>query len=116
MRRVVEGAMISCGSPMDNNKSFTQEDCFTNWLVLRSLNINLENVISAPDALAVSSSPVQVMGAQIAGPIAGADADEVPNETSRRTLQLQETVSNDRSVVRRSARILARNRINDRIT
>ena len=42
-RRVVEGALINLLDVFENNKSFTQEDVFLDYLVCKSLNINLNS-------------------------------------------------------------------------
>ena len=60
-RRVVEGALISLLNTFEGNKSFTSEDPAINQLVCKSLNINLNSFIAAPDACAISASPVQVL-------------------------------------------------------
>ena len=56
-RRVVEGALINLMNTFENNKSFTKEDNFTNYLVCSSLKINLNSFSNAPTAPGSSPSP-----------------------------------------------------------
>ena len=82
IRRLVEGAIINCGLAMEGNKSFTQEDSFTNGLVckefIKSFNTNHvhhnDRILFATSDAAASLSFVQVTGNPV-GPVTGAQAD-----------------------------------------
>ena len=57
VRRIVEGAAINLGLSMDGNKSFTQEDKFTNYIICDKyiknfFNFNVQNAV--PDATVAS--------------------------------------------------------------
>ena len=83
IRRVVEGAIINCGVAMEGNKSFTQEDSFTNELICKEFIRNFNNtnnyyndrILLATHGAAASLSPVQVAGNPLGPPATGAQAD-----------------------------------------
>ena len=76
-RRVVEGALMGLLDTFENNKAFTKEDPTTNFLVCKSLNINLHNSTTAHDAAPTFASPVQVLEGITTTSNTDADADEV---------------------------------------
>ena len=84
IRRLVEGAVINCGKSMEGNKTFTQEDSFTNELVCKEfikhfdntlINHYDRNLLATSDA-AASLSSVQVTGNPSGPPVTGAQAEE----------------------------------------
>ena len=96
---------------MEGNKSFTQEDSFTNELICKEFIRNFDNInnyyndrvlLATPDA-AVSLSPVQVAGNPLGPPATGAQADARnprdqprPGQPPRRSRRLAGlTIEND---------------------
>ena len=60
-RRVLEGALINLNETFENNKSFTQEDKITNFMICKNLNIEIHSHFGTPTARAPSLSPSQVL-------------------------------------------------------
>ena len=94
-RRVVEGALIGLFDTFKNNKAFTQEDSITNWLICKSLNIDVSSFSITPSAQALSLSSAQVLGDVASSSNAGTDA-------------VNEESSNDSTIIRTSNEQLPR--------
>ena len=83
IRRLVEGAIINCGLSMEGNKSFTQEDSFTNGLVCKEFikHFNTthipynDRILLATSDAAASLSFVQVTETPSGPPVTGVQAD-----------------------------------------
>ena len=78
-RRLVEGAFINIGNSMEGNKSFTQEDLFTNSIihsmVIKAPKTQIDSHQNTDPDAAASLSPAQVTGLHRSSPVAGTYAD-----------------------------------------
>ena len=105
-RRVVEGALINVLDTFENNKSFTQDDFILDFLVIKTLKINLSSFSTTPTAQVFSPSVAQALEGDSRIPNVGADAALDDRDNG---LQL-------RRPVRRSARLREMNTFNNPIT
>ena len=106
-RRVIEGALISLLKTFENNKSFTQEDIFLNYLICKSLGIKIESFCTPPISRAFSAASDIPR-----------DAVARPSREHNNASDRDEATSGQPNVIplRRSARLLARQAYNDGIT
>ena len=84
-RRVLEGALINLCQTIENNKSFTQEDRITNFLVCKTLRIEMSIISGTPTARVPLLSPSQVLAVDDSlstGSNAGADAGTPTTSTT----------------------------------